>query len=130
MARVTPAEVREILPDDTTLTDVNLNVHITAAMCIVDDVATGCGSRLTTACLKEVERYLAAHFAAVQENTLTIKSETDPCCGGRATYGFEFGQGIMGTPYGQSANTLSCGCLAQYDKTPISVHSIGTHGNC
>jgi hypothetical protein len=59
---------------------------------------------------------------------LTLVSETDPCSGGKATYGFKFGEGVKGTPFGQMANTLSCGCLAEFDKQPVNLFSIGAHG--
>lgn len=129
MARITATDVRTILPPSTILTDPQINVAILAANCTVDQIAAGCGSDLTVACLKEVERYLAAHYAAATENTLTLKSEKDPCGGGSATYGFQFGEGVKGTPFGQMANTLSGGCLAEFDKTPVNLFSIGSHGD-
>lgn len=128
MARVTATEVRVILPAETQLTDPQIEAAIEAATCAVDQVAASCGSHLTTACLKQVELYLSAHFAAVTENTLSVSSETDPCCGGQATYGFKFGEGVKGTPFGQMANTLSNGCLAEMDKQPVNLFSIGSHG--
>lgn len=127
MARVTVAEVRVILPAGTTLTDAQIQAAIDAATCVVDEIAAGCAAGMSEACLKQVELYLAAHFAAATENTLSITSETDPCCGGRATYGFKFGEGILGTPFGQTANTLSGGCLAEQDKQPVNLFAIGAH---
>lgn len=129
MARTTVSDVRPILPTGTTLTDPQIDAAIAAATCVVDQVAGGCASHLTDECLKQVETYLAAHYAAVTENTLSLSSETDPCSGGKATYGFKFGEGVKGTPFGQMANTLSSGCLAEQDKQPISFNSIGAHGN-
>ena len=129
MARVTSAEVRVILPPSTTLTDAQIDAAIAAATCIVDQIAAGCGEDLSADCLKQVELYLSAHFAAATENTLTLKSEKDPCSGGSATYGFQFGEGIKGTPFGQMANTLSGGCLVEFDKQPVNLFSIGSHGN-
>lgn len=127
MARVTVEEVRIILPSETQLTDQQIQAAIDAATCLVDQIASGCASDLSEECLKQVELYLSAHFAATTENTLSIQSETDPCCGGSVTYGFKFGQGINGTPFGQLANTLSHGCLAEYDKQPANIFSIGCH---
>ena len=129
MARVTATEVRVILPASTTLLDPQIEAAIEAATCLVDEIAAGCGSHLSAACLKQIELYLSAHFAAAAENTLTLSSETDPCSGGKATYGFKFGEGIKGTPFGQMANTLSGGCLAEFDKQPVNLFSIGAHGN-
>ncbi len=124
MARVTASEVRAILPTSTTLTDPQIEAAIEAATCVVDQIAADCA-----ACLKQIELYLSAHFAAATENTLTLASETDPCSGGTATYGFKFGEGVKGTPFGQMANTLSGGCLAELDKAPVNLFSIGAHGN-
>lgn len=121
-------KVRAILPTSTTLTDAQIQAAIDAATCMVDQLAAGCGSDISTQCLLQVETYLSAHFAAVTENTLSLSSEKDPCCGGSATYGFKFGPGVMGTPFGQMANTLSGGCLAEFDKQPVNLFSIGAHG--
>jgi hypothetical protein len=129
MPRVTVAEVQIILPAGTTLTDPQINAAINAATCLVDQVAAGCGEDLNAACLKQVELYLSAHYAAATENTLSLSSETDPCSGGKATYGFKFGEGIKGTPFGQMANTMSGGCLAEFDKAPVNLFSIGSHGD-
>lgn len=124
---VTAAEVRVILPTGTTLTDAQIDAAIAAADCVVEQIAAGCASALSADCLKQVEIYLAAHYAAVTENTLSISSETDPCCGGQATYGFKFGEGVMGTPFGQMANTLSGGCLVAQDRPAARLFSIGSH---
>ena len=126
MARTDTTKVRVILPPSTELTDPQIQAAIDAATCLVDQIAVGCSSDLTDPCLLQVETYLAAHFAAVTENTLSLRSETDPCCGGSARYGFEFGEGVKGTPFGQMANTLSGGCLAEFDKQPVNLFSIGS----
>lgn len=127
MARTDITKVKAILPASTTLTDPQIQAAIDAATCLVDQIAAGCASDLSDDCLLQIETYLSAHFAAVTENTLSLQSEKDPCCGGSATYGFQFGLGIKGTPFGQMANTLSGGCLAEYDKTPVNLFSIGSH---
>lgn len=126
MARVTIDNVTAILPTSTTLTGPQIQAAIEAATCLVDQVAESCGSHLSESCLIQIETYLAAHFASVTENTLSLKSEKDGCSGASVTYGFEFGEGIKGTPFGQMANTLSGGCLAEFDKTPINFISIGS----
>ncbi len=123
----TVAQVRVILPADTQLTDPQIQAAIDAAACVVDQAAAGCSSHLTEACLTQVHIYLSAHYAAATENTLTLSSETDPCSGGKASYGFKFGEGVKGTPFGQMANTLSGGCLAEMDKQPANLFSIGAH---
>ena len=127
MARTKPSDVKKILPAGSILTDPQICMAMEAATCMVDEVASDCGPQLSDACLKNIETYLAAHFAAATENTLTIKSEKDPCCGSSATYGFEFGEGVKGTPFGQMANTLSGGRLAEFDKQPARLFSVGSH---
>lgn len=124
----TIAQVKAVLPTSTQLTDPQIQAAIDSAQCLVDAIeSSGCGN-LSDACLTQVHIYLSAHFAAVTENTLTISSETDACTGARATYGFKFGEGVKGTPFGQMANTISFGCLAEYDKQPVNLFSIGAHG--
>lgn len=127
MARTTVEEVKAILPTETQLTDAQIQAAIDAATCVVDQAAASCASHLTDDCLIQVETWLSAHYAAAMENTLTLTSETDPCSGGKATYGFQFGEGVKGTPFGQMANTLSGGCLAELDKQPTELFSIGCH---
>lgn len=127
--RTTVQKVKDILPSTTILTDTNIQASIDAATCVVDQIAVSCGGDLSEACLLQIETYLAAHFAAVTENTLTLSSEADACSGSKAAYGFQFGEGVKGTPFGQMANTLSRGCLAEFDKQPVNMFSIGTHGD-
>jgi len=129
MARTAEADVRAILPASTQLTTAQIDAAIAAATCVVDQIAEGCSSHLTDDCLKQVETYLAAHFAAVTENTLSLSSEKDACSDSSVKYGFKFGEGVKGTPFGIMANTLSGGCLAEQDKQPVGLFSIGTHGD-
>jgi hypothetical protein len=125
MARTTIDEVLAILPPSTSLEPLQINAAINAASCVVDQIASGCASHLSEDCLKQIETYLAAHFAAATENTLTLSAEKDGCTESSATYGFKFGEGVKGTPFGIMANTLSGGCLAEMDKTPARMFSIG-----
>ena len=121
MQRTTIPEVKVILPVSTQLTDPQIQAAIDAATCVVDQIVD-CAPAL---CLTQVETYLAAHFASVTENTLSLSSETEPCSGGKLVYGFKFGEGVKGTPFGMMANTISGGCLAELDKQPTDLISIG-----
>jgi len=123
----TESDVRKILPTETTLTSDQITAAIAAAKCVVDQLALE-ECNLSDDCLTQIHIYLSAHFAAVTENTLSLVSESDPC-GGKATYGFKFGEGVKGTPFGQMANTMSGGCLAEFDKQLIGFHSIGSTGS-
>ena len=128
MPRASEADVRKILPTSTQLTSEQIDMAIVSANCVVDQIATGCASHLNDACLKQIEIYLSAHYAAATENTLTLKSEKDGCSDSSVVYGFVFGEGVKGTPFGQMANTMSGGCLAEMDKQPVRFLSIGTVG--
>jgi len=125
MSRAKISDVKNVLPESSSLTDPQILQSIDAATCMVDQIATGCAAHLSDACLAQIETYLAAHYAAAVENTLSMASQKDGCCDSSVTYGFKFGEGIKGTPYGQMANTLSGGCLAEFDKQPINFVSIG-----
>lgn len=128
MSTITISQVRAILPVSTGLLDPQIQAAIDAACCIVERIATGCASHLTSECIDQIAIYLSAHFSAVTENTLSISKETDACCGSEMTYGFKFGKGIDGTPFGQMANLLSDGCLAQQQKMKAMLYTIGSHG--
>lgn len=128
MPRATEDHVRNILPSDSNLTTVQIVAAISAATCVVDQLESGLCSHLNQQCLLEIERYLAAHNAAVSENTLSLSAEKDGCSETSATYGFKFGEGIKGTPFGQTANTISGGALAEMDKQPVRMFSIGNIG--
>ena len=119
----TEADVRKILPTETTLTSEQITAAIAAAKCVVDKLVD-----ITDDCLTQIHIYLSAHVAAGTENTLSLSSETDPC-GGKASYGFKFGEGVKGTPFGQTANMMSCGQLAEFDKQPVGLFSIGSIGS-
>ena len=128
MPRATESDVRKILPASTQLTSDQINMAIISANCVVDQIAAGCASHLSEACLTQIEIYLSAHYCAATENSLTLKSEKDGCSDSSVVYGFQFGEGVKGTPFGQMANTMSGGCLAEMDKQPVRFLSIGTVG--
>lgn len=127
---ITIADVREILPASTSLTDDQIQAAIDAAECIINQFSlTFCGMSYSEGCLDQIWKYLAAHIAACTENTLSLASESnDTCCRSSVTYGFKFGEGIKGTTYGQTANLLSGGCLQEWDKSPANIFVIGEHG--
>lgn len=126
MTRTTIAKVGDILPGSTNLKPNQIQAAIDGATCLVDQVAEIAGSQLNEGCLVQVETYLAAHFASVTENTLSLHSEKSGCTGSSAVYGFVFGEGVKGTPFGQMANMLSSGRLTEFDKSPVNFLSIGS----
>ena len=110
--RVTSAEVLMIM--DTSLTDVN--AFIIPANLIVTDKLTGKG--LSEAQLKEIERWLSAHFATIKSPTLSedkIGSSTQ-----KYNVGY-LGKGLEATPYGQQVKLLDpTGTLAGIGKMKVT----------
>ena len=114
MARVIAEEVKLIAPN--TLSD--LEPHIAGANSIVTDELASTG--LSTVRLKEIERWLAAHFAACSENDLrVVEREAGES---RDRYG-EASRGVLGpglalTRFGQQVILLdTTGTLAAIGKT-------------
>lgn len=123
--RVTEAEVKEIAPE---ITITPLLPFIVAANLLVNQIATGCGSDLPDEQLKEVERWLAAHLAYMAQGTSGGTKQRESIARGDydVTYAVtQIGSGISGTPYGQMANTLSSGCLGEYQKPRVQLFAAG-----
>ena len=129
--RVSDSEVRLIIPD-TSIT--NLTPFITAANKVVDRMAASdCGSDLSDIELVEVETWLSAHYAAVSDPILAVKSIKFENSANEFSRGASSSMnGVMSTQYGQMANTLSDGCLIESDMRKTSFFSIGgdTGGEC
>lgn len=98
MARVTAADVKAIL-DDTTLKESTINVFITSAHTMVDEVL-GTGE---TDVLKEIERWLTAHMIVVTRERQAIREEAGTV---RIDYSGVFGAGLNSTTYGQMVLAL------------------------
>jgi len=112
MARVKSAEVVEIM--DTSLTDVDVFIH--AANALVTDRLSGQG--LDDCLLKEIERWLSAHFASIKSPTYyedKIGSSTQKKMVGT------LGKGLDATSYGQQVKLLdSTGTLANMGKQKVT----------
>ena len=103
--RVTEAEVREIIDIDVAFT--NVDSFIAAANRVVEDNLAGLvdnagNQRISDETLKEIERWLSAHFQAVQDKRFTREraGENDVSYEGKTQYYFKF------TGYGQMAVML------------------------
>src|SRR3990167_7086656 len=103
MARVTVAEVEEIF--DTDLTDAQITAFITVANILVTNTcATSTSPALDTDELKEIERWLAAHFADIRDPIgLRIKMGNAEQWSFPAAVTTAWGKGLNLTPYGQMA---------------------------
>ena len=117
MARVTTAEVKVLIETD--LTD--LTAFITVADQLVDRVAAA-DSSLTAATLKEIARWLSAHFVAIRDPR-EAKSTVGPTS---FTYEGKTGMGFNFTRYGQMAVELDpTGTLVSAKLKKASVSYLG-----
>lgn len=98
MARVTPAEVREIADIDVAVT--NLNPFILVANQLVTELCTA--SSLDDDRLKEIERWLSAHFACIRDPQRD--NEKAGSVGEKFQYKVDLG--LNQTRYGQQAMLL------------------------
>lgn len=103
MARVTYDEVKEIF--DTDMPADQITAFITAANLLVTNTcATSTVPALSAAELKEIERWLAAHFADIRDPVgLRIKIGDAEQWSFPAAVTTAWGKGLNLTPYGQMA---------------------------
>lgn len=112
MARVTTNEVKEII--ETSSTD--LSAFIAIATILVDEKLEGSG--LDDDTLKEVERWLAAHFLTCKERqkVSTKAGESED------RYNAINGTGLNSSTYGQTALLLdTTGTLSSIGKQSVSI---------
>jgi len=107
MARVTIAEVEEILEVDPSITTAMKNAFINVANLMVTKVVTA--SDMTADHKKEIERWLAAHFIAIRD----VKSSSESA-GVSVSYLASVGMNLNQTTYGQQVLLLdTSGAFAQ-----------------
>jgi len=104
VTRVTVAEVQAVYDTDKDL----MSVIVTASLLVDEELVS---SNHSAARLKQIELYLAAHFAAVADERGALVRST---VGESAEfYAKDVGQGLKATIYGQQAITLdTSGVLA------------------
>ena len=111
--RVVGQEVKEII--DTDKTNIEVEPFIAASNAMIEEHLVGQG--LGAALLKEIERWLAAHFLAIadpREDFVWIGEA-------RARFGGKFGLGLDFTAYGQQVKMLdTTGILANMGKPRAS----------
>ena len=106
---VTGAEVKEII--NTSLTETEVEVYITAAVQIVDAVCTNNTDEVN----KEVQRWLSAHFIQINNQNQSVASEKADVVGRNFQYKVDLF--LKQTRYGQMAVTLdTSGDLARYQQ--------------
>jgi hypothetical protein len=114
MARTTLLDVRALLAGQSIdVDDVDLFRYVTTASTLVDEELTGRG--LSDALLKEIEKYLAAHFVAVADLPAGVDEQTID----RDQEVFSELEGLKKTSFGQVAITLDVtGTLRQSGSQP------------
>jgi len=98
--RVTEVEVEKIIEVDSSL---DLAVFITAANTVVNDNLTGSALGIAAATLKEIERWLAAHFTQIRSGSLVASEKADVVAQSNQ---YKLGLNLQSTMYGQQAMML------------------------
>lgn len=101
MARVTEAEVREIIKD-VSADYSDLTPFIAAATAMVDQRLDDSALGLSVALLKEIERWIAAHLVAVADPRRIEEKMGD----GTDKFQAKLGNGLRVTHWGQTAIAL------------------------
>ena len=123
--RVTAAELEEIIDIDSSITDTQIDVFITQANLIVNDLLLDCG--YSAAHLKEIERLLAAHLISALQRQAASEKVGDASV---SYQGNSTGLNLDATLYGQNAKMLdTCGKLQNLGKTKAKIQSLRTDGN-
>ena len=104
-ARVTATEVKQIIETD--FADTIVDAFIAGATALVDDALISSG--LSTALMKEIERWVSAHLVANRERQIKKAGAGSAS----VEYIGVFEMGLNGTQYGQTAMALdTTGALA------------------
>ena len=126
----TPATVDQVKEiTGSTLDDSAISPFISSAACVMARVMTCMANQgIDDSCLTYVQMYLAAHLLTssnIGKQSRTAKSvkfENYSITWATAT---ATGTGIMSSSYGETANEMSGGCLANAGKTPASICFFG-----
>lgn len=92
---------------------------ITAANAVVNSINSTCGTSFDETLLTQIELFLAAHFVG----TINPSQSSEKFENYAQTFhvGSSSLSGVMSDKYGQTANILAQGCLAELDKAPATV---------
>jgi hypothetical protein len=119
MARVRGSDVKCIIT--TTKTSEQIEPFITAANLMVSDVLSGSGQ--SSALLKEIERWLSAHFVAIDDGSARRKSEE--IGDASAEYEGKTDMGLKFTRYGQQVLLMdTSGLFAQVGMKGAEIKTI------
>lgn len=123
MSRVTPTEVKAIIA--TTLTDPVVQIWIDAANTIVNENADCIGG--DAALLTQVELFLSAHNVGMLDSDVRNEIKKEGPDGFQTEYMKSVNisnELINSTVYGQQANRLANGCLANIDDRSTSFFTV------
>lgn len=122
-----PDDVRAI--NGSTLDDAQIQPFIDSAVCILTQVEQCIvGKGITDSCVTSASAWLAAHLMArtsIGQTSGVKKSESFE------NYSVTWAQsqvsngGVLGTPYGETANAMTGGCLQEVDKRTAGVFYFG-----
>ena len=119
MARVTTLEVEQILDN---LDEIELEPFIRVANLMVTDLLSGAG--FSSDYLKEIERWLSAHFASIR----SPMAEMEKIGPATTKYQTKTGMGLKLTSYGQQVLALdTSGAFAALSK-PQAKFAVISHG--
>lgn len=112
-----------------TLGDTSIDPFLTVAACVMANISPCLVSKGVTAdCITEAEAWLAAHLLSVSgvggDTRVKKREKFENYDTEWATSQLQ-GQGVKSTHYGQTANMLTMGCLAEADKSPALICSFG-----
>lgn len=122
-----PDQVRAI--NGSALEDAAIQPFIDAAMCIVNQIELCMnGKGISEDCQTTVAAWLSAHLmgmSGIENSSRVKKRETFENYTVEWAQAQVTGSGIMSTTFGQTANTLSGGCLQEVDKRTTYVGFFG-----
>ena len=122
----TPQDIRDI--SGSKLSDDDMCAFISAAdalLLLIPDQA----ELLPVASLNTARAFLAAHILTMTKKGGDLKAIASEGLGGKYDVDYSvatLGEGIMGTTYGQTANIMLSGRLAEIGRPTIGMHSIGS----
>ena len=112
------------------LLDAAINPFLAAASCVMLQVVDDCAANIPDDCKTQAEAFLASHLLTQSNVGNDSKQVMKESLKGK--YSVEYlsskaqGSGVLSTTFGETANMLLGGCLAELDKQPINILSIGS----
>ncbi len=125
MCEISKDDLADFLGSEVCLTDTQLEIAIGSAGDMIEKALESCMMGYSDDKIKRITLYLAAHYSVPFDQTLSMKSYKDACSNSSATFTTSAGDGVESTTFGNTANQLSCGCLAELGKDPICFFSLG-----